>query len=304
MYKFILISVLLILSLLLTSCGSRITSNNSAVTSSAQIKVKTSVPTATSSTKILNNSVLSTTNNSNSVSKIDSSSKMINNSQSVADDKTPKEVTIQGKAFNVKYQKTEKASGVQMHDRNNYIADDKSVADYDVKTGQLVYLVMKSVENNPNESTNNRITAEQATVIAQDYIKTQCDISKYTFISANYNEYTGYSIYYDKIFAGYQTTEGITVSITLGGEIHSFIYNPYVFDNIDPQIKIDETNLIKKLDDLINANSPDHSVKYTITNKLLAVNQSNQLQMQFSTSVTQNINSQEYSSGIVYTITI
>lgn len=107
-----------------------------------------------------------------------------------------KETIVQGKTIKAKFEKSEKATGIQKHDRDVYVTDDGSTIKCDQKTGLLVYLSLKTVDNNPTKSSEEIIAENEAKSIAENYAKTQCDLSQYTLLKCSFNQYTGYTVFY------------------------------------------------------------------------------------------------------------
>lgn len=217
------------------------------------------------------------------------------NSHSVRTERVQKRVIV------AKYQNTEKASGIQKHDRDVYLADDGSKLEYDHTTGELVFLC--TYEMNPGKTANS-ISQDQAVAIAQDYLKTKCDLSQYTFNKAEYSENMGYDVYYSRMICGYPSADFINVTVTSNGDIAAFLSNPHVFDGVALPGQIDEAPLLGRLDGTVKSDFGSGLVCYTITDKRLILNESNQLAMSYDVLVTREVNGKPWTDGIVFEETV
>ena len=188
-----------------------------------------------------------------------------------------KQENINDEKFELKYKETQKAEGVQVNDRDVYKAPNGNVFEYDSVTGQLVYYSNENVS-----SSGKKISEDEALSIAQNFIKTKCDISKYQLVEVKQLQF-GFSVRYSKFILGYVTSEVISVNLAANGEINYFIYNPYVFDNITVE-KIDEKAILAKLESDLKSMYKT-MISYKIEDKRLAVKE-NRVVMEFFVEIT------------------
>lgn len=189
-----------------------------------------------------------------------------------------KQEKIKDKIIDFKYVESVESVGIQVHGRNVYTSDEGKITEYDNVTGQLVFY-----SNDQASESKNKISENDALDIVQKFIQQYCDLSKYTLCDITYNQYTGFNVQYSKYILGYKTSEIIWVCLADNGEVKSFVYNPYVFDNVTVN-KIDEGSILSKLENDIKS---QHSgfISYKIKDKRLAINEDNKVVLEFFVSI-------------------
>ncbi len=204
------------------------------------------------------------------------------------------------KNFKLKHKEIREAEGIQVNDRAVYIADDGSIAEYDVKTGQLVSFINESVND---AKANRKISEQEALNIAKKYFLTQCDLSEYQLSDISFNECAGYTVRYSKYICGIMTTQIISICISEIGDIQWFVYNPYVFDNVSID-NINESDYTNKLEEAIKSKYANDLIKYDVKNKRLAKDEDNNIVLEFFVSIERNVEGHLYSTGEVFRFAI
>lgn len=210
-----------------------------------------------------------------------------------------KSETIQNTEYTLKYSKTVKATGVQVHDRDVYVDNQGTEVEYDHVTGQLVGFSTNVSTGKPDQP----ITEEEVLQIAQEYMNRNGDFSQYSLVNILYNEYTGYKVNFTRLICGYKTTDYIAISISADGKIQWLVYNPYVFDGkqIDD---VDEEDALKKLEAEVNAYYKDKLIQYEIQDKRMGLGENGVVVLQFLTKVDYYHNDEKALEKKVFTVEI
>lgn len=207
--------------------------------------------------------------------------------------------SVQGIEYMLQYTETKKATGIQVHDRDVYSDNNGTEAEYDHLTGQLVGFSTNVSSGKPDET----ISEEEVLQIAHEYIGAHCNLSQYSLVNINYSEYTGYAVSYTKIICGYATTDKIVISISADGKIQWFVYNPYVFENIQID-SVNEEEALKKLKSAVKTFYKDTLIQYEVQDKQLAKGENNKVVLQFVVEAVYNYNSMEVTEKRFFDIEI
>ncbi len=220
---------------------------------------------------------------------------------------TTKSLSLQGKTLNAVYSTAEKTRDIKKHDTLFYMTANGDRLGYDALTGQLVYLSIKGLYGDSKRPEELRVSEKEATAIAEEFAKANCDMSKYTFLGCTYYDNAGhYMVEYGLKIQGYETSESMGIALTNTGEIRFFSFSPYIFD--DKEIKpVDEQVLKKKLDELVKAVNADSLVSYEIEGQWLAIDKNNRLIMKYETVINfkvsdSNGKTEVFTNGVIFEI--
>lgn len=166
------------------------------------------------------------------------------------------------------YARTEEAIGVQRHNRDIYVTSDGGAEiDVDAVTGRLLSYSVKDIIS---ENNSRQINESEAKGIAEDFIESHGGMGDFSFVECKYNDtFKSYKFFYTRYVGGYKTSENMTVEISDGGKVLSYICNPYVFDGVDTdKLLIDEKKLNKNILSEVEKNL-GKNVDYKIIEKRL-----------------------------------
>lgn len=233
-----------------------------------------------------NNEPESTPKENSTISSVPAETKKENKDTTKTEPDKTKTITINGKIYTANFAKTtDKAIYVLKCERktNVYYTEDRRLSlEYDYITDDLLYAKVDSAEE------SNNITKEKAKENANDFIKTQCDISDYAFQHIHI-ENDGYYIFYSKQIDGYHTSQTINVKVLSNGNIERYSHNKFVFENVNTDVKINlkelENKLAKKLKETYGKD-----IKYTATPGIIDLYNTGELVMEYSVQrVVENI---------------
>lgn len=154
-----------------------------------------------------------------------------------------KQVTIQGKKYDIAFEKFNTKINPS---KIVYTSDKGDSFEYDIKTGELCNVTIKS---NIVEKTNESIDMATAHKIALEYFPNDCDINEYTNTKLIESK-DGYAIWYTKYIGQYMTTDAFCVKVGFDGSLVYINDATNVFDG--KTIDFNEDFVTAKIQDFLN----------------------------------------------------
>lgn len=226
---------------------------------------------------------------------ISSKAVAVENNETVSKDEfgKTKSINANGKVYELLFKEIRNSSENKNHKVRVYnLKENNTELEYDLLTGEL----LTAYFDIPDE-TNQKITAEEAKSIAEEFIKSQCDISEYSFTRVS--DLSGYWVTYYRYIQGYRSEQRITVIVSLSGEIESYSHNKYLFDGIDTDKKINTKKLDKRLNNHIKKEM-GASVKYETISQYIALDHEGKYSMVYTVKFIDNKDEEDFETYYVH----
>ena len=151
------------------------------------------------------------------------------------------------------------------------------------------FINLSKFNSSNSDNSKLKLTYEQMTAKAKNFLKAYIDLSKYTFdeIWSVNNPDIYYVPFYRKI-KGYKTADGGDVGFSMAGEIVSYTARELGEFNNFNVVNFDESKINKNLDSQLKSEFGKKLVTYKILYQTLTVNQKNELEMAYDIKVELN----------------